>query len=439
MYMNLSHRVPHLFFRATFVISALVFLAGAASPALADSAPLAPQTKIRLTVVQWMPSKGQFERWDAIGGEYTVSDAGEVSLPFLGSLPVGNLDSASLTSEIGKRLQAKMGLAQTPAVTIDVLDYPAIYVVGDVVAPGEYKFRSGLSVLQSLAMSGGPLRAAAQQQTETIKLAGELREIDHSLLRSSAKLARLQAEMAGAKEIVFDPPPAADRQYAESIYEEERVIFQARANALDKQSVALVELRNLLTAEIETMQEKLKGSDDNIQSVEEQLTSVKTLVQKGLTISSRQMDLERLLTTYRSDRLDLVTAIMRGRQAINETTRSLEGLSDTRRSEIASEVQAERANLDQLKLKRDTTQQLLLEDLANGANVNNRVEELPLTFVVNRRDNGQVNQFQALETTELAPGDVIRVTRSRSIADAPSEDAAALPAQTEAHVSQVSR
>ncbi|MBY5354831.1 exopolysaccharide biosynthesis protein [Rhizobium leguminosarum] len=435
--MNLSHRAPHPFFRATFVISALVFLAGAVSPALADSAPLAPQTKIRLTVVQWMPSKGQFERWDAIGGEYTVSDAGEVSLPFLGPQPVG-LDNTSLTNEIAKRLQAKMGLAQAPAVTIDVLDYPSIYVVGDVTAPGQYKFHSGLSVLQSLAMSGGPLRAAAQQQSETIKLAGELQEIDHSLLRSSAKLARLQAEMAGSKEIVFDQPPATDQQYAESIYQEERVIFQARANALDKQSVALVELRNLLTAEIDTLEEKLKGSDDNIQSVEEQLTSVKTLVQKGLTITSRQMDLERLLTTYRSDRLDLVTAIMRGRQAINETTRNLEGLSDTRRSEVASEVQAEKATLDQLKLKRDTTQQLLLEELSNGARANNRGEDLPLTFIVSRRDKGQVNQFQAAETTELVPGDVVRVTRARS-ADALSEDAAALPVQTEAHVSQVSR
>ncbi|MGO7538923.1 exopolysaccharide biosynthesis protein [Rhizobium ruizarguesonis] len=435
--MNLSHPAPHPFFRATFVISALVFLAGAVSPALADSAPLAPQTKIRLTVVQWMPSKGQFERWDAIGGEYTVSDAGEVSLPFLGPQPVG-LDNTSLTNEIAKRLQAKMGLAQAPAVTIDVLDYPSIYVVGDVTAPGQYKFHSGLSVLQSLAMSGGPFRAAAQQQSETIKLAGELQEIDHSLLRSSAKLARLQAEMAGSKEIIFDQPPATDQQYAESIYQEERVIFQARANALDKQSVALVELRNLLTAEIDTLEEKLKGSDDNIQSVEEQLTSVKTLVQKGLTITSRQMDLERLLTTYRSDRLDLVTAIMRGRQAINETTRNLEGLSDTRRSEVASEVQAEKATLDQLKLKRDTTQQLLLEELSNGARANNRGEELPLTFIVSRRDKGQVNQFQASETTELAPGDVVRVRRGHS-ADAPSEDAAALPVQTEAHVSQVSR
>ncbi len=438
MYKKLSYRVPRMFFRATFAAGAFAFFAGAMSPAFADGPSFAPQTKIRLTVVQWMPSKGQFERWDAIGGEYTVSDEGTVSLPFLGSLSVGNLDNAGLAGEIGKRLQEKMGLAQTPAVSVDILDYPSIYVVGDVTTPGEYKFHSGLSVLQSLAMSGGPLRAAAQQRSKTITLAGDLREIDHSLLRSSAKLARLQAEMSGAKEITFDLPPAADRQYAESIYDEERVIFQARASALDRQSTALIELRNLLKAEIDTLEEKLKGSDDNIQSVEEQLTSVKTLVEKGLTITSRQMDLERLLTTYRSDRLDLVTAIMRGRQAINETTRNLEGLSDTRRSEVASEVQAEKANLDQLRLKRDTTQQLLLEELSNGSGISERGEEMPLTFTVSRREGGQVNQFQASETTELAPGDVVRVTQPR-LTDAPSKAAVTAPAQTEAHVSQASR
>ncbi|MGO7388938.1 exopolysaccharide biosynthesis protein, partial [Rhizobium ruizarguesonis] len=78
------------------------------------------------------------------------------------------------------------------------------------------------------------------------------------------------------------------------------------------------------------------------------------------------LDLERLLTTYRSDKLDLVTAVMRGRQAISETTRNLEGLYDARRSEVATEAQSERASLDQMKMKRETTQKLLIEDLGSN-------------------------------------------------------------------------
>ncbi|MEB3044871.1 polysaccharide biosynthesis/export family protein [Rhizobium mulingense] len=411
MYMNLPHRAPRVFLRAMSVISALVFVAGAVPPALAGS--LAPQTKIRLTVVQWIASKGQFERWDGIGGEYTVSDAGIVSLPFLGSLAVGNLDNEGLTKEIGKRLQAKMGLAQAPAVTIELLEYPPIYVVGDVTTPGQYSFRPGLTVLQSLAMSGGPRRAKDQEKTHSTQLVGELREINHSILRSTARLARLQAEMDGAQEITFDQATGADQQFAAGIYKEERIIFRARANALERQARAFTELRDLLTTEISTLEEKLTGADDNIKSVEDQLLSVKSLVQKGLTVSSRQLDLERLLTTYRSDKLDLVTAVMRGRQAISETTRNLEGLYDARRSEVAIEAQSERASLDQLKMKRDTTQKLLIEDLGSNDGIESLAEDLPLTFSVTRRNGGQIDQFQASETTTLAPGDVVRVVQPR--------------------------
>ncbi|MBB2752926.1 UNVERIFIED_ORG: polysaccharide export outer membrane protein [Rhizobium aethiopicum] len=430
MYMNSSHRAPHVFFRATFVIGALAFLAGAVSPALADSAPLTPQTKIRLTIVQWIQSKGQYERWDALGGEYTVSDDGAVFLPFLGSLSVSNLDNAGLTNEIAKRLQEKIGLVQAPAVTIEILEYPPIYVVGDVTKPGEYKFRPGLTVLQSLALSGGPLRAKSSQTTQYIKLIGELRENDHSILRSTAKLSRLQAEMDGAKEITFDQTTGVDQQFSAGIYNEERVIFQARANAMARQSKAFIELRELLTTEISTLEEKLTGADDNIKSVEDQLTNVKSLVEKGLTVSSKQLDLQRLLTTYRADKLDLVTAIMRGRQAISETTRNLEGLSDTRRSEVATEAQSERANLDVLKMKREMTQKLLIEDFASAGGIKSPEEELPLTFSVSRRNEGQINQFQASETTTLAPGDVVRVVQPHTL-DNSSETASDESSETQ--------
>jgi polysaccharide biosynthesis/export protein len=436
--MKLSYRANRALTRVMSALGALIFLAGAGSQVLADPVAFAPQTKIRLTIVQWMPSKGEYERWDALGGEYTVSDEGAVFLPFLGSLPVGKLDNAGLTDEIAKRMQEKIGLVRAPAVTVEILEYPPIYVVGDVTTPGEYRFRPGLTVLQFLAMSGGPLRATGQQQSEAIKLAGELREIDQSLLRSTAKLARLQSELAGAKEITFEQPPGGDQQYAAGIFQEERVISQARASALDRQSKALTELRDLLTAEIETLQEKLKGSDENIRSVEQQLGNIKALVERGATVASRQLDLERLLTTYRSDRLDLVTAIMRGRQAISETTRNLEGLYDNRRSDVASELQSEKANVDQLKLKRETAQRLLIDEFRTADSPSDRDAELPLTFTVSRRDEGQINQFAALPTTALAPGDVLTVTQAR-MPDRPVQPVAALPSKTRTQASQASQ
>jgi polysaccharide export outer membrane protein len=378
-----------------------------------------------------------------LGGEHTVSDEGEIILPILGALSVGKLDNAGLTNEIAKQLQEKIGLVRTPAVTIEILEYPPIYVVGDVTTPGEYKFRPGLTVLQSLAMSGGPSRvSSAQQQSQTIKLAGELREIDHSLLRGSIKITRLQAEMAslmaGTTEVDFAQPAGIDQQYAAGIYQEERVIAQTRAKAIVRQSNALAELGDLLTREIATLEEKLKGSDDNITSAEEQLASVRRLVEKGVTVASRQLDLERLLTTYRSDRLDLVTAIMRGRQAISETTRNLEGLTDTRKSEVAAEMQTEQAAVDQLKMRREMMQKLILEELAASSGAGNPDDELPLAFAVSRRDGGQIDQFQATETTALVPGDVVRVVRPRSL-EKTSQPAAEPPSEMKPQATQASQ
>lgn len=411
--MKSFHTVLSAFFFAA-VVSTLVLVSGVMSQALADDVAFGPQTKIRVTIVQWIQSEGQYQRWDALGGDFTVSDEGAVSLPFLGALSVVKLDTVGLAGEISRRLQERIGLLQPPAVTVEVLEYPPVYVVGDVTTPGEYKFRPGLTVLQTLALSAGPRRATTAQQTQTIRLVGELRDNQHSLLRSGARVARLQAETAGAKEIDFDRLGDDDRQYAAGLFNEERAIFQTRLSALDRQSTALAELRDLLTAEIETLQQKLQGSDDNIKSVEGQLNSVRSQVEKGLTVTSRQLELERLLTTYRSDRLDFVTAIMRGRQAISETRRNLEGLYDTRRSEIASELQAEQARLDTLKLARETTQKLLVDQLASSGSPAIDIQQPPLTFTVSRRSGGEINVMPASETTALAPGDVVSVVQPRA-------------------------
>jgi polysaccharide export outer membrane protein len=162
---------------------------------------------------------------------------------------------------------------------------------------------------------------------------------------------------------------------------------------------------------------------------------MKSLVERGITVASRQLDLERLLTTYRSNRLDLVTAVMRGRQAISETTRDLEGLYDTRRSEIAVELQSDQASLDQLKMKQETTRKLLMEELSSSVAAIGDEKPLPTSFKVSRRDNGQFKEFDASEITTLLPGDVVKVVQplplsaSLQAAPNPTPEAQTNPAQ----------
>ncbi|WP_283192580.1 polysaccharide biosynthesis/export family protein [Rhizobium sp. AN80A] len=394
-------------FLTLFALGTTMF-AGAAA-----SAPLPPYTKIRLTVVQWMPTKGVYEQWGSIGGDFTISDTGTVSVPVLGSVAVGDLDDSGLAAEIARRLKEKIGLVEAPATTVQIIDYPPVYVVGDVSKPGEYRFSQGLTVLQALALGGGEFRnaSALDGAGEVTRLVGALKELDDSITRSNARIARLEVEMTGAK--TADLLTQADKSdpFAAAIYNQEQVIFDARANAIDRKAKSLGELKELLNGEIRGLDQKTASMDANIKSIQQQVDSTAVLVAKGAVVATRQGEVERTLRSYQDARLDIGTAIMRARQSISQTTRDLQALYDERKTEVASDLQSERATLLQLKVKRETSQKLVLDGLASLGGSANQAEKPALTFAIVRRENGTANEISASESTALLPGDVVKVTQ----------------------------
>jgi polysaccharide export outer membrane protein len=392
------------------LVAALVF-GGTAAPAVAEAGKLVPQTKVRLSVVQWMPTKGTYERWEALGGEFAVAGDGTVSLPILGTVAVGGLDETAFAAKVADQLKAKIGLIERPEVSVAITEYPPIYVVGDVTAQGEYKFREGLTVLQALAMAGGAYRQKDGSGRGEAEVVGDLRELDDSILRSTIRLARLETEMAGANDFRFDAAPDQDNGLAVAIYNQEKQIFAARAAASERQSRSYSELRQLMNNEIETLQRKIANNDEDIDSVRKEITTVKPMVDKGVMLPSRQIDLERELRNYQAVRLDMVTAIMRARQNISEATRNLEGLADNRRVEVTDQIQTERATLKQLQVRRGTRQKQLL-DLLDG-NPSLGSDPAAPTFSISRRTDGTSEEFSASEATALQPGDVVRVLRIR--------------------------
>ncbi len=382
----------------------------------AISAPLVPNTKIRLTIIQWMPTKGTYQQWETVGGEYTISENDTISVPLLGAISVADKDEVTLGLEIAKQLKEKIGLVDEPTASIEIVSYPRIYVVGDVTKPGEYDFHSGITVLQALAKSGGEFRHAVDpvQNSQTItRLVGELQEIDDAIVRTGARIDRLEAEMTGEKTI----HPKEDRPkgdpFSSAIYNQEEVIFSARANELARQSSSLTGLRDLLTDEVNVLQEKIKSTDANINSAQQQLNSTIALIERGALVATRQADAERTMRNFQNERLDLTVSIMKARQDITEATRDLEGLYDRRQTEVASELQSERANMTQLKVKRATSQKLLVDTLSSNGPMNQDEKPL-LQFTIVRRGPGTSStELTVQETTAMLPGDVLKVAQPK--------------------------
>ena len=238
------------------VLSALLMTAGASS-----AEELVANTKLRLTVLQWQPVKGDFSRWDELSGEFSVSTKESLTLPVAGSISVAGKEPDVLAAEIATLIQMKLGLVAAPSTRVEVVEYPPIYVAGDVAEPGEYKYRPGMTVVQALALGGGIYRTSNRAKKDDIQVTGELRGYQIEMLGAQIRIARLEAELAGATSIAFPKPPldAEDAALVAQMRTQEELVFASRANELQRQTKSLDELRGLLQGEISTLQQKIES------------------------------------------------------------------------------------------------------------------------------------------------------------------------------------
>lgn len=396
------------------IVGILLSLTILSLPAYANSDyKLAPYTRLRLTVLEWIASRGEYREWTALNGEYVVSDGGTVLLPLIGTLEISTLDASSAANEISKRIQKVTGLVTMPNVAVQIVDYPPIFLVGNVERPGEYRFRPGLTVLQAVALAGGRYRPREEARTvEQIQYLGELQSVHGEMVRTLARLARLKAEVAGVGTIEFPESLSdlANTASVEAIISEERAIFETQSNGLKRQLTNLDELRALFASEIEVLQEKVTGQEKQIKLMDAELETVKPLVERGIATTSRQSDLQRIITTLQADRLDQVTAIMRARQNISQASRDAQNLVNLRQTTATTELQTAQAALDQLKIRQDTAERLLVAagSILAGNMKPGEKKEPDLIFTITRTTTAEPIEMAANEDTVLVPGDVVR-------------------------------
>ena len=385
---------------------------------------LAPQTKLKLTVVEWVAATGEYRRWDALDGEYSVAADGTIAIPLAGVINAGSLDSNQFAAAVAKKLQTNTGLRAPPDVSAGIVEYPKIYVVGDVTNPGEFSFRPDMTALQALSLAGGRYRDRQDRAgtgIDQIKYIGDLDSIRIGLDRSVARRARLLAEAANAKsadEIQF-PEKLKSSVDGQKIIAEEKAIFLARSNSLDRQIETLEELQTLLKSEISLLLEKIKTQDSQIGWVQDELNAIIPLVKKGVATASRRYEVERRMADLQSQRLDLITALMRARQNLSNASRDALSLHGQRQIEISGDLQSTEVLIEDAKQKDLTTGRLLAETGIIAARIDELIDknEIPLTFVIVRKIDVGQQKIDATEASLVQPGDVVKIELDRQPRD----------------------
>ena len=91
---------------------------------------------------------------ETLTGAYDITPSGYVSMPLIGAIRAAGRTLSELEREIANRYRSG-GFLQEPKVTIAVVEFRPFYILGEAEKPGEYPFRSGLSVHAAVAMAGG--------------------------------------------------------------------------------------------------------------------------------------------------------------------------------------------------------------------------------------------------------------------------------------------
>lgn len=99
---------------------------------------------------------------EKISGEYELDPSGYLSLPLAGTVQAAGLSKIELEKAIAKHL--KSNYMKDPKVTVDVVSYRPIYVLGEVQKPGEYPYKSGLNVMSAIAVAGGATYRASNSR-----------------------------------------------------------------------------------------------------------------------------------------------------------------------------------------------------------------------------------------------------------------------------------
>ena len=124
--------------------------------AACQTAPLSPTPPAPLAAYRLAP--GDRLRVDTFGeaalsGEFVVDSGGQLTFPLLGGLAA----TGRTADELAKAITA--GLAgqalRDPRVTVQVIGFRPVYVLGEVARPGEFAFAPDLSVFALVAKAGG--------------------------------------------------------------------------------------------------------------------------------------------------------------------------------------------------------------------------------------------------------------------------------------------
>lgn len=397
------------FRRASVGLSVALGLATALpTVAAAQDYTLGIQDKLGLRVVEWQIIENQFREWNSISGEYTVQADGAISVPFAGKIDAAGRTTKQVSEAISGALKERFGLKSAPEASVEIAQYRPFFVAGAVQSPGQYPYQPGLTAQKAVAIAGGPYRGLQADSNAMIVARSNYAVYTDQRVRLMIRLARIEAAAAGRDGFEI-PQQLKAEPNAIAIAAEEAAILETAKKKLDLRLQALADLKQLLLAEITSLEKKRETQSRQIDLTRKELAGVETLAVKGLVANSRLYSSGRAVADLESAGLDIETAILRARQDISKADQDVIEAQNSMTSDLAIERNRTEADLTEINYKRAMQAQMMGELLSADT-----ADGVPLIeyAVARQGPDGTATILKVSASDPVSPGDVISVVRS---------------------------
>lgn len=389
---------------------ALIFGASPAS-VLADDYRLGVSDRVKVKV----------QEWPDLGGEYTVTSEGFVSLPLIGSIDAVGLRLNDLAQEISDRLQRRSEGVERALAAVEIAQYRPFSIMGDVQRPGQYPYRPGLTVVEAISIAGGyyrPELGLLRLGRDVVVASGEIQTESAKLNRLIAREARLSATLDGREDIPLPPELAKQNNDPEiaAIVKNEQSAFALENATRRSEQAALDNIKVLYQNEIGSLRGNVQALKQEQDSIGTQLNKMRSMAASGLALAPTLFALERSFAQVASQQMATETAMVRAEESITVAEQHTSQAQQERRRIATKDLEKTRDEIADARAKIVTATQLLHE-AQTGAPAEARERLLQnderSSFMILRKDGQAMREVVADETTSVAPGDVVKIPTVR--------------------------
>jgi polysaccharide biosynthesis/export protein len=331
---------------------------------------------------------------------------GQISVPLVGVIKAEG-------STIGE-LRGKLQQILPRDIAVNMVDYSPVYINGDVVKPGELRFRPNMTVRQAVALAGGyeVMRYhLVDPVIQSADLGADYQTLWTEQAREQARFARLKAELNNEAQLGAGPSESApvSNHLQNDIVNNESQQLALWHSDFDKEMASLARAIKSATDQLAELAEQIDKEKEGAAADSDELQRLSTFNKQGDVTSNRVVEARRAM-------LLSSTRVLQTEEQIVQTTREREGyirridkFRDDGRSTILKEIEDSQvrsaginariaAAADKMVYTSTMRSQLPISKLGGPS----------VTIIRGNRENRSKNE--ASEDSVLEPGDVIEIS-----------------------------